>query len=582
MGEQIELAFTHWLTAECRAHPVLLVLEDAQWGDALTVKLLEAAERDVKEGAFVALGLARPEVAEVFPDFLRARTLTITLHPLGERASRQLIESVLGPDLDEALLSSMVRSAAGNALFLEELVRANADGKPGAVPETVLAMLKARLSRLPAEAGRVLLAASVLGETFWTGAVRGICQAWESPLELQPWIERLIAEEIIAPLSSSRFAGQPEYGFRHALVCEAAFALLGDGDRASGHRAAWHWLQGSGENDAIVLARHAEQAKDISEAARFFTRAAEQSLGQHDFVEALARVERGIACGAAGAELGHLLHLEAAACCNLAEWQRAARAGLGALDLVVLTLTRNAARDLRQSQVMYRLSLTHVLESLALWGLGDLDGAERVARQAYATAEQIRDKHHQALASWYIGVPLSEQDEPSKLEAADRAADAMRDIESLPIFRARSSIIRARTALCRRQFERAESEAREARANITAMPPFQFMASATLLAALTALGRTEEARAIALEDLAALERVASPVISEVALRVTAAEALYASGDARTAETALRRALSEIERRVSKLSTPARKDQYLGRPENRRATELLRKWVEPHA
>lgn len=106
------------------------------------------------------------------------------------------------------------------------------------------------------------------------------------------------------------------------------------------------------------------------------------------------------------------------------------------------------------------------------------------------------------------------------------------------------------------------------------------MASTTLLAALTALGRTEKARAVALEDLATLERIASPVFSEVALRVAAAEAVHASGDAQTAEAALRRALSQIERRATKLSTPARKAQYSGRPENRRAAELFRNWVAP--
>src|SRR5262249_45365480 len=62
MGEQITQAMLDFLRAECAAHPTLLILEDLHWGDALTVKLCEAALRRLMGSPLMVLALARPEV----------------------------------------------------------------------------------------------------------------------------------------------------------------------------------------------------------------------------------------------------------------------------------------------------------------------------------------------------------------------------------------------------------------------------------------------------------------------------------------------------------------------------------------
>lgn len=67
MAEQIQRAFIAFLRAECAHAPVMLVLEDLQWSDALTVKLIDAALRQTEEMPFFVLALARPEVKDVFP-----------------------------------------------------------------------------------------------------------------------------------------------------------------------------------------------------------------------------------------------------------------------------------------------------------------------------------------------------------------------------------------------------------------------------------------------------------------------------------------------------------------------------------
>ena len=72
----------------------------------------------------------------------------------------------------DTLVARLVERAGGNAFYLEELIRAVAEGKGDALPETVLAMVQAASSALEVDARRVLRAASVFGQAFWRGGVR--------------------------------------------------------------------------------------------------------------------------------------------------------------------------------------------------------------------------------------------------------------------------------------------------------------------------------------------------------------------------------------------------------------------------
>ena len=78
---------------------------------------------------------------------------------------------MLGPQVAAETITRIITQAAGNALFLEELIRALAEGAGEELPETVLAMLQARFLRLDPGARRVLRAASFFGETFWRGGL---------------------------------------------------------------------------------------------------------------------------------------------------------------------------------------------------------------------------------------------------------------------------------------------------------------------------------------------------------------------------------------------------------------------------
>jgi serine/threonine protein kinase len=335
MSEQIALAFGDWISAECAAHPLVLVLEDLHWGDALTVKLIEGTLGEVKKSALVVLAFGRPEVEETFPRLLAGhRAFSLSLQPLGTKASELLVRGVLGDAIARAPLTRVVQLAGGNALFLEELIRAAVEGEAGDVPATVLAMLQARLSRLEPEARQVLRAGSVFGETFWRGAVVGVCQSWNAVVDVDRWLTRLVEAEILARRRESRFPGDVEYAVRHQLVCEAAAGLSTEADTRSAHLAAGRWLEERGEPDGIVLARHAEQGGDPARAIPFYVRAAEQSISRNDHHEALARAERGIGCGAQAEALGILMSVRASALYSIARWVEAAEVGLAALELL--------------------------------------------------------------------------------------------------------------------------------------------------------------------------------------------------------------------------------------------------------
>ena len=113
-------------------------------------------------------------------------------------------------------------------------------------------MVQARLEALDAEARRVLRAASVFGQVFWRGGVDGAARRRRTaPTQSTEWLGRARrARGGRARARDRRFPGEEEYVFRHALVREAAYAMLTEADRALGHRLAGEWLERAGERDA--------------------------------------------------------------------------------------------------------------------------------------------------------------------------------------------------------------------------------------------------------------------------------------------------------------------------------------------
>ncbi|HEX8111486.1 MAG TPA: AAA family ATPase, partial [Kofleriaceae bacterium] len=298
MSEQMRKAWLDFLDAETSAHPVLLVLEDLHWGDFGTMQFIDTALRDRAAQPWMVLALARPEVFDVFPRLWadRRSVQTIRLKELGRKASERLVRQVLGDSVGPETIERLVHQADGNAFYLEELIRAAAEGKDRALPETVLAMVETRLARLAAEARRVLRAASVFGELCWESGVAALLGGAMSGAMVGEWLTQLVGQEVLTMRPSSRFSGERELAFRHALLREGAYATLTEDDRRLAHGLAGDWLESHGETDPMVLASHFERGGDGVRAARHYKRAVEQAVYVLDLDAAMIRADLGVRC----------------------------------------------------------------------------------------------------------------------------------------------------------------------------------------------------------------------------------------------------------------------------------------------
>ncbi|HZF54212.1 MAG TPA: protein kinase [Polyangiaceae bacterium] len=688
MSEQIEHALLDWLRVECGRRPVLLVLEDLHWGDRATIKIIEAALRELAEQPLFVLALARPEINDLFQTLWTGYVQEIPLRPLARKASELFVREVLrerGPSA--SVVARIVEQSTGNALFLEELIRAAAEGKGDDVPGTVLAMLQARLLRLPAEPRRALLAASIFGETFWVGAVRLLCDQGFGAGDIDGSFERLVSAEIVEKRRKSRFPEETELAFRHALARDAAYSLLSEPDRARGHQLAWRYLARMGESDAIALAEHARLGGDTADAITFYVRAAEQSLERNDLEETIARAERGVRCGAAGEALGALRAFQSLAWFMLASWERASETGSEALDLLprgslwwckvaqglfnvylgqreafeqlaqtlahidpapearaayacaasflvamlglkgarasakfwrprvhaigalvpeqdaythgvmyfsggwfartlepnpflALTIAQNAVRAFERAKHTSYLSAGKTILGVCYADLADFDEAERCFRHSIAIAEGTRDFYHVATAQAYLAAALADRGSPRDLKELEGLASAVIKANVSAAHTAVAHVCLGSASMARGEAAEAELYAREAGGRISMLLPYIPWCQALLVRALIAQGRSAEAADVVREGLDLMKALGSTGFSEIPFRVAAAEALEASGDIEAARRALKEALEQIEMRAAMIPEAALKERFLtGRPENIRASELARAWLE---
>ncbi len=297
MGDQLRAAWEDFLVASCAAHPLVLVVENLQWADGASLSLLDRALRNFGDRPWMVLGLGRPEIAEAHPKLWAERGVReVVLGPLKERPAERLVRAVLGAATPDERVRSLVARAAGNAYFLEELLRAEAEGQGDQTPDTVLAMVEARLLRLEPPLRRVLRAASVYGARF---DARGV-EAVLGEARLATALESLVAREWLTALDGGG------YVFRQSTSREAAYAMLLEEDKPVAHGRAAAWLAESGA-DPAAIAEHHERAQAPERAAPWWSKAAVQALEANDFPGCIARAEAAERCGSTGRELAEAL-----------------------------------------------------------------------------------------------------------------------------------------------------------------------------------------------------------------------------------------------------------------------------------
>ena len=313
MRAKILDAVCAFVRAEVARSSVLLVVEDVHWADVASIRLLGGVLARLKDEPLMILALARPSVDEVHPRLWEEqRASRFVLEPLLRKAAEKLARAVLGEDAD---VDAIVNRAEGNALFVEELARASAEGRGTAdLPPTIAAAAEARLSTLPLEARQVLRVSAVFGERFWSGAVGHLVGPALAP-RVSTHLDTLEQLEVVSADSRSRFTGEREYVFRHALVRDAAYAMLTEDDRTIGHALAADWLELRGAS-AAALAQHYELGDRRADAARWHVVAAEDALRATDTAGIAKHVASAEACQASGELLGRARLVQA----DIAMW----------------------------------------------------------------------------------------------------------------------------------------------------------------------------------------------------------------------------------------------------------------------
>ncbi len=307
MREQMARSLEWAIGAECERAPLALVIEDAHWSDEASVRMIEGVIAACGERRLAVITAARPEVRERFSRlFCADRGIELSLGELSRGASVALARSALGSTAAQDEVDALVARSAGNAFFLEELIRGFAEhGSLSTLPDSVAAMVSARFERLDERARRVLRAASVFGRTFWASAVAALLGPDSAP-SVDESIDRLLRQEVIGRRGSGRFAGEREYVFRHAILGDVAYEALTDEDRALGHKLAARWLDRQGGVEPAVLAMHYERGADLLMAAPWYMQAARRAMEGEDYRQTLSHASAVERCDSQGILRGEI------------------------------------------------------------------------------------------------------------------------------------------------------------------------------------------------------------------------------------------------------------------------------------
>jgi DNA-binding SARP family transcriptional activator/class 3 adenylate cyclase len=273
-----EEAFAAWrrfLHSLAARRPLVLVVEDLHCADdALLVflqSLVEGSGGPAGDAAMLVVATARPELLERRPAWARngnGRT-TVRLDPLSADDTTRLLGSLLAHHrFPAAIGSQLAATTGGNPLFAEEYVRmlrdrglraedleeqeaaAPALGTPPGqerphpelpLPETVHAIIAARLDALDPFEKAVLQDAAVLGRVGWIGGLQAI--GGHEREDLDRCLKRMQAKDFIYLASRSSVAGEREYGFRHVLTRDVAYGQIPRAERSDKHRRAAAWLE---------------------------------------------------------------------------------------------------------------------------------------------------------------------------------------------------------------------------------------------------------------------------------------------------------------------------------------------------
>jgi class 3 adenylate cyclase len=259
--------------------PIIMVFEDLQWADTALLDFIEYLLEWSRESPLFILTLSRPELSERRPTWGAGKrnSSSLFLEPLAPAAMKELLEGLV-PGLPPQLRSQILERAEGIPLYAVETVRMLLDrgllvqrgneyslvGEIGAleVPETLHALIAARLDGLSAQERTLIQDASVLGKVFTKPAVAALTGI--SDAEVDGLLTSLVRKEFLSVQTDPRSPERGQYGFLQDLVKKVAYDTLSKRERKAKHLAVVATLEATWGPDepeiAEVLASHCLEA----------------------------------------------------------------------------------------------------------------------------------------------------------------------------------------------------------------------------------------------------------------------------------------------------------------------------------
>ncbi len=286
-GDHRTEAFAAWrrfFEAISARRPLVLVLEDLHWADNGLLDFVSDQLGDRFHGALLVVATCRPELLERRPGWAASgKAETLAIEPLSDEETSRLVgdmldASALPPELGSALLSR----AGGNPLYAEEYVRMLLDRDllrmgdttweltPAdlPLPESVQAIVAARLDALPTGLKALIQNAAVIGKGFWLGALAAVGEQPRWSVEND--LNELERKQLVRREPDSIVRSEPQLSFLHVIVRDVAYGQIPRSLRAEKHRRAAEWMESLSpdrtEDRAEMLSHHYSSALEYARA----------------------------------------------------------------------------------------------------------------------------------------------------------------------------------------------------------------------------------------------------------------------------------------------------------------------------
>jgi tetratricopeptide (TPR) repeat protein len=567
--------------------PIVVAFDDIHWAEPTFLDLVEYLGDWIRSVPVLVVCQARPELLEVRPAWLTAKdnASLVALRPLNAPESDTLIRGLVGDaELPREARARIAAVGEGNPLFVEEILRmlvdhgvlrsqdgrwsVSGDLSEVTIPPTIHALITARLDRLEPPHRAVVERGSVVGRSFWWGAVTALSAPAARP-GVAASLQALVRKDLIEP-DRSEIWQEDAYRFTHLLVRDAAYQGIPKMVRASMHEQLAEWIERrardlAGDYEEFVgyhleqahlalaeLGPPTEQSRALAaRAARPLAAAGERAFARGDMPAAVNLL------GRAGALLPEhdprrleLLPELAFALMETADFDRL----VGVSRMMDEAAAATGDPTLRAHATVVALGI-RVFTDPEGWAAE----AERVAAGAIRSFGELGDERGLGRAWSLLGLvrlmyarfgPAEEAWSQAAVHArrAGQRREALESLAWVPLMLA-SGPIPAEQGIrrCREVFAQAEGDRKVMSSALFSQADFEAF-----------LGRFDEARDLLARARALLEEVALPVWAAGPLAQEAGWIELLAGDPAAAEAALRRGFETLDAigEVAWLSTDA--------------------------